>query len=196
MNSALSLDCLQDDRAGLFIHKRTDRIEIVELCKPDTAHQRFERLLIVGIAGDGKGADRPAVEGMLHRNDLMVCMTIPKVGVLAGSLDRTLNGLCSGICEKHFGQPGVGDHLLCRLQQRPVVEQIGRVDDLVDLILQCLVIGFVSIAKRKDSNSGSEVEILLPVHIIKMHALSMVKYDRETIICVKDDLLGLFHDVL
>ena len=69
-------------------------------------------------------------------------------------------------------------------------------DDLVDLILQCLVIGFVSIAKRKDSNSGSEVEVLLPVHIIKMHALSMVKYDRETIICVKDDLLGLFHDVL
>ena len=88
------------------------------------------------------------------------------------------------------------NHLLRGLHQRSVVEQVGRVDDLVDLILQRLVIGFVPVAKRKDSDSGPEIEILLPVHIIKVHALPMVKYDRKTIVCMKDDLLGLFHDFL
>ena len=69
-------------------------------------------------------------------------------------------------------------------------------NDLVDLILQRLVVCLVAVAKRKDSDSGTEVEILLPIHIIKVHALSMVKHDREAIVCVKDDLLGLFHDFL
>ena len=136
------------------------------------------------------------MEGMLHRNDLMVCMAIAKVSVLAGRLDRPLDGLRSGIREKYLRQPGMGDHLLCRLQQRLMVEQIGRMNDLVDLILQRLVVCLVAVAKRKDSDSGTEVEILLPIHIIKVHALSMVKHDREAIVCVKDDLLGLFHDFL
>ena len=52
MDTALSLHRFQNDRAGFVRHARTHGIKIIELRKPDAAHQWLERLLIMSIAGD------------------------------------------------------------------------------------------------------------------------------------------------
>ena len=51
IDAALALHGFHDDRAGLVGNLCFYALEIIEICKFDSADQRFERILIVGITG-------------------------------------------------------------------------------------------------------------------------------------------------
>ena len=54
--------------------------------------------------------------------------------------------------------------------------------NLVDLIHECLFVFAVIVAKCHNADPGCKIQIFLAIRIIDMHAFSLFKYDRETIV--------------
>ena len=63
---------------------------------------------------------------------------------------------------------------------------------LVNLILQRLRIFLMAVSQRLYGDAGRKVQIFFSVHIVKMHALSMVEHHRITVIRMQDGFLRLF----
>ena len=55
---------------------------------------------------------------------------------------------------------------------------------LIYLCLHSLVVLFVIITKAHDRDARPEVEILFAFRIIEEYAVSMIKYDRKTVVCL------------
>ena len=145
------------------------------------------------IACHGKSADATAVEGMIHGNDLMVCMAISFVGIFLGSLQSTLNGLCTTVCEEGLF------HMACLykfgtcLNDRLIVVQVGNMHQLVDLGFQCFVIARIMIAQGIYCDTCRKIQIFLSFGIIEVTTLAFFKNYRKTVICMKNTGFRFFH---
>ena len=102
IDTSLSLNCLKEDRAGRIINKVKDTLQIIEFRKYDSAHKRLERILIVGVSCDGQSADGAAVEGALHRDDLMVVLSILHPCIFSCGLDCALDSFRAAVGEENF----------------------------------------------------------------------------------------------
>ena len=76
INTALTLYNFSDDRAGLICDLSLYTLKIIEIRKLHTAHQRLKGLSVMSSSCYGKSSDTSSMEGMVHGNDLMICMSV------------------------------------------------------------------------------------------------------------------------
>ena len=76
INTALTLNNLSDDRAGLICNLSLYAFQIIKICKLHTAHQWLKGLSVMSSSCYGKCSDTSSMEGMVHGNDLMICMSV------------------------------------------------------------------------------------------------------------------------
>ena len=122
------------------------------------------------------------MERMVHRDDLMIVGAVFQVSVFSCYFDRTLDGLGSAVCEKHFGKSGCFYQFLCCFHHWYIVIQVGGMDHFIDLILQCLIVCLIIVSQGKYSDSCCKVQIFFAIYIIQMNTVSFVQNDLETII--------------
>ena len=111
-HARLALDRLDEQRRDAVVERRLERLDrgVDEL---HAGHHRQERLLHVGLAGEGERAHRAAVEGVGQGQDAGTRRSaVPRGAVQARELERGLVGLGSGVAEVHAaGIAGAGEAL-------------------------------------------------------------------------------------
>ena len=76
INTALTLNNLSDNCAGLICDLSLYTLKIIKIRKLHTAHQRLKGLSVMSSSCYGKCSDTSSMEGMVHGNDLMICMSV------------------------------------------------------------------------------------------------------------------------
>ena len=76
------------------------------------------------IAGDRKRSDASSVEGMVHGNYLMTCMSVSCKGIFLCSLDSSLNSLCTTVGKENTVHFACLKYLVCRLDDRRIVVKV------------------------------------------------------------------------
>ena len=67
---------LSDDRAGLICDLSLYALKVIKIRKLHTTHQRLKGLSVMSSSCYGKCSDTSSMEGMVHGNDLMICMSV------------------------------------------------------------------------------------------------------------------------
>ena len=189
--AALALDGLNDDRAGLVGIKGLDAVQVIETRELNVAGHLAEGLAVMGIARDRQGPVGPAVEGILHGDDLVAPAPVLEEGVLHGGLESSLDRLRAAVGKEDPVHAGGLLHPGRRPDRGLIVEIVGCVQNLVDLGLEGIIVGPVAVAQGKDGDPGHEVQVFFAVHIIEIHALAPVQDDLVAVIGVEQVLLGL-----
>ena len=128
---------------------------------------------------------------MLKCHDLMVRCAVLVVSVLDGCLQSALNGLGTGIGKEYpVHAADLFDPVSC-LDGGDIVKVVGSMQDLVDLRLQGVLIILVAVTEGENSDTGHEVQILLSLHIVEIHALTVIKDHLISVICVQQVVLRL-----
>ena len=76
INTAFTLYNFSDNRAGLICNLSLYAFQIIKICKLHTAHQWLKGLSVMSSSCYGKCSDTSSMEGMVHGNDLMICMSV------------------------------------------------------------------------------------------------------------------------
>ena len=72
-----------------------------------------------------------------------------------------------------------------------VIEIVGRVEDLADLLLQRVVIVFIAVSEREYADTGHKIKVFFALCVVKINVLSVIENDLIAVICVEQILLGL-----
>ena len=75
-HAAFALHGLNDHRAAAVGQQLLHAVKIIELREENAVHQRTERFLVMLISRKGQSTDGPAVEGLLHGDDLMPARSV------------------------------------------------------------------------------------------------------------------------
>ena len=72
-----------------------------------------------------------------------------------------------------------------------IVEIVGSVQDLSDLLLHRVLVVLVAVAEREYADSGHEVQVLLAIHIVEIHTFAVIEHHLVAVISVQQVCLGL-----
>ena len=86
INTTLTLNNLSNNCAGLICDLSLYTLKIIKIRKLHTAHQRLKGLSVMSSSCYGKSSDTSSMEGMVHGNDLMICMSVTFISILFRSL--------------------------------------------------------------------------------------------------------------
>ena len=111
-----------DDRGGLVVDRRGERVGVAVRDEGDVAGQRLERLAVGGLAGERQRAHGAAVEGALGGDQ-------PGAPGAPGQLEGGLVGLGAGVGEEHpaVPAPSSAEQPLGELDLRAAGEEVGDV---------------------------------------------------------------------
>ena len=101
IDSALTLDRLKKDRAGIFIDLCFHAGKVIKCRIFYARHQRLKRLSVVRVSGHRQCSDRSSVERMFHRNDLMTRMTVSGISIFFCGFDSSLDRLRAAVGKEH-----------------------------------------------------------------------------------------------
>ena len=76
INTALTLNNLSNDRAGLICDLSLYTLKIIKIRKLHTAHQWLKGLSVMSSSCYRKSSYTSSMKGMVHGNDLMICMSV------------------------------------------------------------------------------------------------------------------------
>ena len=76
INTTLTLNNLSNNCAGLICDLSLYALKVIEIRKLHTTHQRLKGLSVMSSSCYGKSSDTSSMEGMVHGNDLMICMSV------------------------------------------------------------------------------------------------------------------------
>jgi len=166
-DAAFALHGLAQDGDGGGGERGLDRVEVVELGVGEAGHEGFEALLVLRLAGGGHGGERPAVERVLHGDDL-----VPAVhgAPLAGELEEALVGFGAGVAEEDLAAEGESGNLLGQPGLELVVEQVRAVHQRAGLLGDGGDDGGMAVADVVDGDAGHEIEVFLAGVVPDGHA--------------------------
>ena len=147
----------------------------------------------MGISCYRQSPQASSMERMVHGNNLMVCTLVLQPGIFPGCFDGSFNSLCPAVGKENLAEAGSFEKFLCRFHHGNIVEQIRGMYHLIDLILQGLVVCFVSVAQSKNRDTGAKIQIFFSFQIIETHTFSPVQNYRKTVISVEHCIFGSFH---
>ena len=67
-------------------------------------------------------------------------------------------------------------------------------NNMVDLVLQCVIVFPVSVSEAENSDACRKIQIFFPIRVIEMNPLTSFEYNRKTVVRVKNILIGFLHD--
>ena len=146
-------------------------LDVVRTGERDAGDERAESLPFGRLTGGREGAQRPAVEAALERDDPGAA------GRLAGDLERGLVGLGAGVAEEG---PATGEALREQggeLQHRLRPVEIGRVPEAVELLVGGRERRRGEVSEADDGDPGHEVEVLAAG--VVPDAAAIAPHDRD-----------------
>jgi len=155
-NPALALHGLAQNGDGGGRERRAHGIEVVELRQGEAGHEGLKSLLVLGLAGGGHGGEGPAVERVLHGDDLEPAV---QGAPFAGELEEAFIGFGPGVAEKDFAAQGNAREFLGEPGLQFIVEEVGAVHQDAGLLPDGVNHGGVAMAEIVDGDAGHEVEV-------------------------------------
>ena len=131
------------------------------------------------------------MERVFERYDLMIRCAVLVVSILDSRLESSFNRFGSGVGKEYTVHAAdLFDPVSC-CNGGNVIKIVGSMQDLVDLRLQGVLIILVAVTEGENSDTGHEVQILLSLHIVEIHALTVIKDHLISVICVQQVVLRL-----
>ena len=81
----------------------------------------------------GQSTDTSSMEGMIHGNNLMICHAIPDISIFLCQFQCTFDRLRTAVGKEYPIHSGNLCNLLCRLDCRYIIIQIGSMDYFINL---------------------------------------------------------------
>ena len=128
----------------------------------------------MSVPGHRQRSQTPAVEGVLHGDDLMPRMAVPAEGILFSRLHGALDRLRPAVGKENPVHAGSGKGFLRSFQNRHIVIQVRRMDHPVYLVFQRLIVRLAAISQGAYRNACGKIQILFPVRVIEIDALAPV----------------------
>ena len=148
------------------------------------------------IPGDGKRAQAPAVEAVLHGDDLVTGPAVAGKGIFECGLHGAFDGFRTAVAEENFVHARDPAEFFRGSDCRLIVEKIRDMNELFCLLLQGFCVSRVAVAEGGNGDAGEEIQIGLAVGVKEADAFAVVQDDRETIVCVEEEFLACGHDLL
>ena len=182
-HAALALDAFDEDRGdGAAGAQLLQRFQIAGGEGGKAGRQGLIQLMIMILAGGGKGGQRPAVKAVFQRDDGGTGRAFVFRGPLAGGLDGALVGLGPGIGEEDLRHPRFPAQGFRQPGARSGVIEVGHVLHTADLLLHGGDPFIVRDAERGDGDAGPHVDILLAVHVFDEGTLAADDFNREALV--------------
>ena len=116
------------------------------------------------------------MKGMLHGNDLMIRIPVLQICVFSCRFQCSFHGFRTAVGKEDTIHTGCFLYCLGSFDRRHIIIIIGGMKYLVHLCFYGIVICFVAVAEGKHADPGYKIQIRLSFNIIKMHALTVIKY--------------------
>ena len=154
----------------------------------ETLRQGLETYPELFLARCRKGVHRPAMERVLHGDDLMPAFTVLVPRISPGELDGRFVRLRAAVAEEDLVAERIFDEHLGGLDLRFHVEQVRHVEQFLRLRGQPLNDLLVCVAKVAHGDACKEVEVPPPVDIPEPASFALRDCDREPCVGVRDIL--------
>ena len=167
---------LEQHRSGMRTDCTAQCVDVAVVDEGDGSGQWRERLAFRGIARDGKGAHRSAVEAVIRGDDLeSPAGWIERAAVASCKFQRALDSLGTAVGEEHAA---VGAEQLQQALGQPhawfVDGEVGRVHEPRHLRRHGLDDGRMGMPERGGRDSADEIEVFAAVDVPHAHARAMV----------------------
>ena len=164
MNAAFSLNRFDQNGADGVVELGFEVGDVVEADKLDARQQRREGQAIFFGGRDAHGAERAAVEGIVHRQDAVLWRgTRGEVGGSAAvetrEFQRAFDGFRTAVGEKHAVHAGPLRELLRERALKGVVVQIREVNSARGFAADDFDDARMRVAERVDGDAAEEIEI-------------------------------------
>jgi hypothetical protein len=171
-DAALALDRLDQEAGGMLVDQRQCPGQIVELGIFEARQQRLEPVAHLRLVGRADRAECPAVEGGVKRDQVMPLGIAVHEVIAPRGLDRAFHRLGARIGEEHrVGKTRIDQPLREVLALRGPV-QVRHVHQRRRLLGDRLDQLGMAVAKRIHRNAAGEIEILLALFAVQIHALA------------------------
>ncbi len=123
-NATFSLYRLNHHRAGMVIHHRFHRMEIVKRYMDDIRRFRPKAIGILRLTAHRDGKQRATVERVMKGNDFGFERAMAHAGVMTRQLERRFVGFCSRVHKQHALSKGGIDYFSSQTQRGFVGEDV------------------------------------------------------------------------
>ena len=169
VHPALALDRLHDDAAGVGINRRQQRHRSRRPRPARTRDIRLEAFAVLRVAGGREHRQRPAMEALLQRDDLVPVLPAglsAQAGKLAGGLIR----FGAALAEERLAGEGDPAEALGHLDLRQGPEGVADVPERGSLLRSGLNQRRVAVAENRPTEAGKQIDILLAIGIPQVRA--------------------------
>ena len=164
-NAALTLYRFNHDSAGMVIHHRVHRMEIVKRNMDDIRRFWPEAIGILWLSPHGNGKQRAAVERIMKGNDFGFEWAMTHTGIMTRQLERRFVSFCPGVHEQHaLGKGGI-DNFSPQTQCGFVGENVTGMPERFALGFQGLYQCRMTMPQRSHRNPAREINIVLALLI-------------------------------
>ena len=164
-HAAFPLNRLDHHRAGVVVHHRFHRVQIVKRHVDDVGRFRTKPVGILRLAANGDGKEGASVEGIVEGDDFGFVRAVARGRVVARQLKGGFVGFGAGVHKQHaLGKRGIND-LTAQAQRRFVGEHVAGVPQGFTLGFQRLHQRGMAMTQRRDRNTAREIHILLALLI-------------------------------
>ena len=157
-DAALPLDRLDENAAGFLRHGRLQRRKVVVRHIPESLRKRCKADVKSFLRRRRHGRQRPAVEGVLHRDQFISASHVFR-GVLPGEFDRRLVGLRPAVAEERLVERRILHEKARQKDLRRDVVEVRDVEEVFRLLFDCGDDPGVSVAEGADGDPPDQIEI-------------------------------------
>ena len=135
-DAAFSLDRLHHHRAGMVIHHRFHRVQVVERNMDDIRRFRAKSVGILRLTTNGNGKQRAAMKGVMEGDDFGFKRAMTHAGIVARQFEGGFVGFGAGVHKQHALGEGRVDKLTPQTQRRFVSKNVAGVPQRFTLRFQ------------------------------------------------------------
>src|SRR5207253_2289266 len=185
VDASLALNRLDQDGRRPAVDRPLHRPEVVVGYVLEAGHERLEAVLVLLLARRAEGGERPAVERVARRDDLVAVAREPLLRVLPRELERGLVGLRPRVAEEDPVGERVLHEELGQVDLGRRVEQVRHVQQRPRRLLDGAGHAGMAVPERHDREPRREVEVLPAVGVPHAQALAADEADRRPSVGVR-----------
>ncbi len=174
-HAAFALNRLHHHRAGVIVHHRFYRMQIVKRHVDNVSRFRAKTVGILRLTTNGDGKEGAPMEGVVESDDFGFVWAVARGGIVACQLEGGFVGFGAGVHKQHaLGKRGIND-LAAKTQRRFVGEDVAGVPQGFALGFQRLDQRRMAMTQRRYRNPAREIHVLFTLLIPDAAAFSLYR---------------------
>ena len=164
-HAAFALNRLHHHRAGVVIHHRFYRLQIVEGNMDNIRRFWAETIGILRLTADGNGKQGAAMKGIMESDDFGFIRAMAGHRIVTRQLKGRFIGFGAGVHKHHALGEGSLDKFTSQTQRRLIGKDVAGVPQRFALLMQRRHQRRMAMAKRRHRDTAGEIDILFPLLI-------------------------------